>query len=228
MPPLPGADHSTIAASHTSGSRRSHGRAGLTAAACRKVRSYRSQQSPGTSRASLATMAMYVAKGTAHWGAKCTATAIKVVKDKVQSAMVVTGKRFFLPSSFRSSVEHSKARSRASGRRSPKSINFPSLILATNGPGMPKSPEMGSTRVGVSLAVGRGGGVGCRHGLCGRCSQLLWHSRGQGASPNPQELDLWGTCRDRAGAGAPCLGGACTGGHQPCGDHGANPRQCAG
>ena len=70
MPPLPGADRSTIAASHTSGSRRSHGRAGLTAAAWRKERSYRSQQSPGTSRASLATMAMYVAKGTARWGEK--------------------------------------------------------------------------------------------------------------------------------------------------------------
>ena len=38
-----------------------------------------------------------------------------------------------------------------------KSINFPSLILATNGPGMPKSPEIGSTRVRVSFAVGSGG-----------------------------------------------------------------------
>ena len=143
MPPLPGADRSTIAASHMSGSRRSHGRAGLTAAAWRKVRSYRSQQSPGTSRASLATMAMYVAKGTACWGAKCTATAIKVAKDKVQLAMEVTGKRFFLPSSFRSSVERSKAHSRASGRRSPKSMNFPSLILATMAQGCPRAPKWG-------------------------------------------------------------------------------------
>ena len=38
-------------------------------------------------------------------------------------------------------------------KRSPKSINFPSLILATSGPGMPRSPKMGSTRVSVSLAV---------------------------------------------------------------------------
>ena len=144
MPPLPGMDRSTIAVSHTSGSRRSHGRAGLTAAAWRKERSYCSQQSPGTSRASLATMAMYMAKGTARWGEKCMATAIKVAKDKVQSAIEVTGNRFFLPSSFRSSVERSKAHSRASGRRSPKSIYLPSLILATSGPGAPKWGAPGS------------------------------------------------------------------------------------
>ena len=87
-------------------------------------------------------MSMYMAEGTAHWGEKCARTAIKVAKDKVQSAM-----------------ERSRAYSRASGRRSPKSINFPSLSFATSGPGMPSRPKMGSTRVRVSLVVGCGGQV---------------------------------------------------------------------
>ena len=152
-PPV-GADRSTMAASHTSGSRRSHGRAGLTAAAWRNMRSYRNQHSPGTSLASLAMMAMYVANGAARWGAKWTVTAMYVANDKVQSVMEDTGNFFFFPSSFFSSHILSKAHSRASGRRSPRSMNLPSLILATSGPGIPKSPEMGRTRVGVSLAAG--------------------------------------------------------------------------
>ena len=81
--------------------------------------------------------------------------AIKMANDKVQSIIEEIGNRFF-PSSFLSSHMRSKAHSRASGRRSPKSMNFPSFILATSGPGTPKSPDMGSTRVGASLAAGWG------------------------------------------------------------------------
>ena len=151
-------------------------------------------------------MAMYVPKGTARWGAQFTATAIKVAKDKVQSAMEVTGKRFFLPSSFRSSVERSKAHSRASGRRSPKSMNFPSLILATNGPGMPKSPKMGSTRVGISLAVGSGGAtpaatvcVATAPSCCGAVEARVlaptprgWTSESLAKTELEQESPAWG------------------------------------
>ena len=173
LPPRVGTDRSTIAASHTSGSQRSHGRAGLTAAAWRNMRSYRNQHSPGTSLANRATMAMYVAKGAAWWCAKWTVTDMYVANDKVQAVIEDKGNFFFFPSSFFSSHILSKAHSRDSGRRSPRSMNFPSLILATRGPGIPKSPEMGRTRVLSSRP--RGSQPHC-HRLCSQGPRLHRHS----------------------------------------------------
>lgn len=101
-------------------------------------------------------MDWYMARGLALDGSKLMDTAMYIEKARNQSVTVEIGNFLTRPlSSFLSSVDRSKAQSSASGRRSPRSINFPSVILFTRAGGIPNRPVQGR----ISGVVGNTAGV---------------------------------------------------------------------
>lgn len=89
-------------------------------------------------------MEAYVTKSKARLTLKCTATAIKVVKDTIQSSGVVIVYFFFvLESSILSLALSNWVSHSASGSKSPKSTNLQSLMACTRCPRIGGKPDAG-------------------------------------------------------------------------------------
>ena len=93
-------------------------------------------------RTKVRTMEAYVAKSNTQLTLKCTATAIKVVKDTIHGVVIVYF-FFVLESSFLSLTLSSWVSHSASGIRSPKSTKLWFLMACTRCPGIGGKPDTG-------------------------------------------------------------------------------------